>query len=76
MSTSVGYDVEGMYDKMTEAVDNANTAVTAHEVDENNQKSMLELQRKIHNWTLATQMQSNTIKAIQDGIKGVVANIR
>lgn len=37
---------------------------------------MLNLQKMMQDWTLATNLESNTIKTIGDGIKATISNIR
>ena len=38
--------------------------------------AMIEMQLAMQKWTIATQVQSNTIKTIGEGIKSTVQNMR
>lgn len=37
---------------------------------------MIDLQMGLQKWTLATQLQTNTLKTVGDGLKNTVSNIR
>ena len=56
--------IEGDIKSHTETMDSSNTA------------DMLKLQQMMQKWTVATQVQSNTMKTIGEGIKSTVQNIR
>jgi type III secretion apparatus needle protein len=69
-------NLQTVHTALTTGVDTAAKNVSDHKVDANDQKSMIELQQKMHQWTMATQMQSNTIKTISEAIKAIISNIR
>ncbi|MEM9280417.1 MAG: EscF/YscF/HrpA family type III secretion system needle major subunit [Verrucomicrobiota bacterium] len=71
-------DLTKVYDTMLNNVSqaDANVAQAAEDVNPDDQLTMVNLQQKMQQWTLATQMQSNTIKTVSEGIKSTVANIR
>ena len=54
-------------DQLTQQLSNANP---------DDMRSMLELQHSMQKWTLATNMQSNTMKTLADGIKSTIQNLR
>ena len=54
-------------DQLTQQLANANP---------DDMRSMLELQHSMQKWTLATNMQSNTMKTLADGIKSTIQNLR
>ena len=56
-------EAEGLRDK----INNTN-------VDD--QQSMMLLQMDVQRWTMVTQMESNVLKSLQDGIKNTVSNLR
>ncbi len=39
-------------------------------------EDMIKLQQLMQKWTIATQVESNTMKAISDAIKSTVSNLR
>jgi len=44
--------------------------------DPNDMKQMLDLQHSMQKWTLATNLQSNAMKTMADGIKSTIQNVR
>jgi type III secretion apparatus needle protein len=44
--------------------------------DPSDPAAMIEMQLAMQKWTIATQVQSNTIKTIGEGIKSTVQNMR
>lgn len=44
--------------------------------DPNDMRSMLDLQQNLQKWTLATNLQSNAMKTLADGIKSTIQNLR
>lgn len=54
-------------DQLTQQLANANP---------DDMRSMLEMQHSMQKWTLATNMQSNTMKTLADGIKSTIQNLR
>ena len=45
-------------------------------MDSSNTVDVMKLQQMMQKWSIATQVQSNTIKTIGEGIKSTVQNIR
>lgn len=46
------------------------------ESDPTNPDDILKMQQMMQKWTIATQLQSNTLKTMGDGIKSTIQNIR
>ena len=69
-------NLDSIYKAINTSVETTAQNVTNHQVDPNGQKSMIELQQKMQQWTLATQMESNTIKTIAESLKAIISNIR
>jgi len=44
--------------------------------DAGDMKEMLALQQDMQKWTLATNLQTNAMKTLSDGIKSTIQNIR
>ncbi len=63
----LGRATQGVEDDMTKFMDT---------MDSSNSTDLMELQRFMQKWTIATQVQSNTLKTLGEGIKSTVQNIR
>lgn len=65
-------------DQMTSMVTSREDQLTSQLSNANpdDMRSMLELQHSMQKWTLATNMQSNTMKTLADGIKSTIQNLR
>ena len=71
-------NLDQMYGKMGGIVDNMESQLTSQmqNLDPSDSKSMVQMQVAMQKWTLCTQMQSNTLKSVSEGIKNTVSNIR
>jgi len=69
-------NIENVFQEMSTAVSAREDVIAQAKVDPDNQADMIKLQQEMHKWTLATQMQSNTLKTISDSIKSIISNVR
>ncbi len=71
-------NMDAIFSKLGEATQNVEDDIASHmeTMDSSNTTDVLKLQQMMQKWTIATQVQSNTVKTIGDGIKSTVQNIR
>ena len=74
----MSFDLNSVYTQLGNSVQNLETDLSnfAQTMNPNSQTDMIKLQQMLQKWTIATEMQSNTLKTISDGIKSTVGNIR
>lgn len=71
-------NLDAVFSKLGQAANKVEDKMTQHmeTMDSANTVDIMKLQQMMQKWTIATQLQSNTIKTIGEGIKSTVANIR
>ena len=71
-------NMDAVFAKLGEATQNMESEIRSHTktMDSANTTDVMKLQQMMQKWTIATQVQSNTMKTIGEGIKSTVANIR
>ncbi len=74
----MSFDLNSVYTQLGSSVQNLETDLSnfAQTMNPNSQTDMIKLQQMMQKWTIATEMQSNTLKTISEGIKSTVGNIR
>lgn len=61
---------------VTAVEDDFEQALEDFDPDNSDSSAMIGLQMHMQQWTIATQLQSNTLKSFGDGLKSPVQNIR
>ena len=71
-------DVTSMFQILSEKVTSSETNLRdkINNTNVDDQQSMMLLQMDVQRWTMVTQMESNVLKSLQDGIKNTVSNLR
>ncbi|WP_461833090.1 EscF/YscF/HrpA family type III secretion system needle major subunit [Desulfothermus sp.] len=71
-------NLDNIYNKLGEATTSIEDEIAQHleTMDSSNTTDVLKLQQLMQKWSIATQVQSNTLKTIGEGIKSTVQNIR
>jgi type III secretion protein F len=71
-------NMDAVFQKLGQATQNLEGDIAKHveSMDPSNTMDVLKMQQMMQKWTIATQVQSNTVKTIGDGIKSTVQNIR
>ncbi len=71
-------NLETTHGQMTTMVQTREADLTSkmQSADPNDMKQMLDLQHSMQKWTLATNLQTNAMKTLSDGIKSTIQNIR
>ncbi len=71
-------NMDAVFSKLGQATQKVEDDIASHmeTMDSSNTTDVLKLQQMMQKWTIATQVQSNTVKTIGDGIKSTVQNIR
>jgi len=71
-------NMDAVFQKLGQATESVEKDMRSHmeTMDAANTMDVMKLQQMMQKWTIATQVQSNTIKTIGDGIKSTVQNIR
>ena len=71
-------NMDAVFNKMGQATQEVedNIASFMDSMDPSNTTDVLKLQQMMQKWTIATQLETNVVKTIGDGIKSTVQNIR
>lgn len=71
-------NLDAVFTKLGESTQNIEDQMVGHmeTMDSANTVDIMKLQQMMQKWTIATQLQSNTIKTVGEGIKSTVANMR
>ncbi len=71
-------NMDKVFDKLGASVDKVEKDIETflNKMDSSNTADVMKLQKLMQKWSIATQVQSNTLKNIGDGIKSTVANMR
>jgi type III secretion apparatus needle protein len=71
-------NIDQVFSKLGEATQGLEGKISDFmgEMDSANTADVMKLQHMMQKWTVATQVQSNTIKTIGEGLKSTVQNIR
>ena len=71
-------NLDNIYNKLGETTRSIEDDIAQHleTMDSSNTSDVLRLQQLMQKWSIATQVQSNTLKTIGEGIKSTVQNIR
>jgi hypothetical protein len=70
--------MDAIFNKLGESSSSIESEIKKHSesMDPANHVDVIKLQQMMQKWTIAIQIQSNTLKTIGDGIKSTVQNIR
>jgi len=73
-----GVNLETANNQLTKMVTTRESDLSSkiQSADPNDMKQMLDLQHSMQKWTLATNLQSNAMKTMSDGIKSTIQNVR
>ena len=71
-------NMDSVFQKLGQSTESVEKEMGAHmkTMDSANTMDVMKLQQMMQKWSIATQLQSNTIKTIGDCIKSTVQNIR
>ncbi len=71
-------NMDKVFDKLGASVNKVEKDIETflNKMDSSNTADVMKLQKLMQKWSIATQVQSNTLKNIGDGIKSTVANMR
>jgi len=71
-------NLDNIYNKLGQTTSSIEDEIAEHlqTMDSSNTTDVLKLQQLMQKWSIATQVQSNTLKTIGEGIKSTVQNIR
>ena len=76
----MGVNFDNIGSKMGQAVDNVEQGLTdqinGFDAENASQADMIALQMSMQKWSMATQLQSNVMKTIGEGLKSIVSNMR
>jgi len=79
-NTSTATNVTDFFDKLGKQVDTMETAIDQGVKDlqgkDMTSAQMLAFQYQLSKWQLATQLESQAMKSVADGIKGTIQNLR
>jgi len=73
-----GINLDQMNNSLTTMTDKREKDLSSKldKADPSDMKEMLALQQDMQKWTLATNLQTNAMKTLSDGIKSTIQNIR
>jgi len=73
-----GINLDQMNNSLTTMTDKREKDLSSKldKADPSDMKEMLSLQQDMQKWTLATNLQTNAMKTLSDGIKSTIQNIR
>ena len=69
-------NIDNVFNAVGAAVKTAGDKVAGAKVDPNDQTSLINMQMDYQKWSIATQMQTNTLKMMGDALKGITSNMR
>lgn len=73
-----GMDVNSVFNKFQAAVDNVDVSSLTKDYGEDgpSTQDLMNMQKAMQDWSLATSTQSNVLKALGEGMKSTIGNIR
>ena len=71
-------NMDAVFSKLGQATTNLEDDISTFtgKMDSGNTEDVMKLQQMMQKWSIAMQVQSNTMKTIGDGIKSTVQNIK
>ncbi len=71
-------NMDAVFQKLGEATQSVEDKITQqiNNMDPSNTADVLKLQQLMQRWSIAVQIQTNTVKTISEGLRATVQNIR
>lgn len=71
-------NMDAVFSKLGQSTEKLESDLSSHveTMDSSNTADMIKMQHMLQKWTMATQLQSNTLKSMGDCMKSTIQNMR